>query len=155
VDENGSMRPRGTSPRFVGREVELGLLDQLLEETQAGAPVTVLICGEAGAGKTRLVAEVTARAQDRGARTLVGNCTAVGRASFAFAPFVEALRPLVQEFASGGGDRGQLVGPALARLVTGRADEVATPDMADPDLGGASLQLRLFDTPGSGRPRPY
>jgi DNA-binding CsgD family transcriptional regulator len=144
VDENGSVRPRGTSPRFVGRVVELGLLDQLLGETQAGAPVAVLICGEAGAGKTRLVAEVTAQAQDRGTRTLVGNCTAVGRTSFAFAPFVEALRVVVQEFASGGGDREQLVGPGLARLVAGRADEVATPDPPDPDVGGASLQLRLF-----------
>jgi tetratricopeptide (TPR) repeat protein len=125
--------------------VELGLLDQLLDETLEGAPVTVLICGEAGAGKTRLVAEITARARGRGIRTLVGNCTAVGRRSFAFAPFVEALRPVVQEFATGVGDRGQLVESGLARLVAGRVGEVATGAMPDPNLVGASVQLRLFE----------
>jgi DNA-binding NarL/FixJ family response regulator len=124
----------------VGRVVELGLLDQLLDETREGAPVAVVICGEAGAGKTRLVAEVTARGQERGTRTLVGNCTAVGRRSFAFAPFVEALRPIVQEL-----DRGQLVGPGLARLVAGRVDDAATREPPDPDPFGASLQLRLFE----------
>ena len=144
MNENGSVRPRGTSPRFVGRVVELALLDQLLDETRAGAPVTALICGEAGAGKTRLLDEVTAGARDRGTRTLVGNCTAVGRTSFAFAPFVEALRPVVQELAIGGGTRGQMVESGLAHLVAGRVGEVATRDPTDPDLVGVSLQLRLF-----------
>jgi predicted ATPase len=119
--------------------VELALLDQLLDETRAGAPVTALICGEAGAGKTRLLDEVTAGARDRGTRTLVGNCTAVGRTSFAFAPFVEALRPVVQELAIGGGTRGQMVESGLAHLVAGRVGEVATRDPTDPDLVGVSL----------------
>jgi hypothetical protein len=38
---------------FVGRAVELGLLEELLGQARAGESVTVLICGEAGAGKTR------------------------------------------------------------------------------------------------------
>jgi predicted ATPase len=91
----------------VGRVVELALLDQLLDETRAGTPVTALSCGEAGAGKTRLLDEVTAGARDRGTRTLVGNCTAVGRTSFAFAPFVEALRPVVQGSRSVAGPGGK------------------------------------------------
>jgi hypothetical protein len=67
--------------------VELGLLDELLGEAWAGEPATVLVCREAGAGKTRLVADVAARAGHRGTRTLVGSCTVVGRTSLAFAPF--------------------------------------------------------------------
>jgi hypothetical protein len=87
ADENGFVRSRGMSPRFVGRVVALGLLDELLGEAWAGEPATVLVCREAGAGKTRLVADVAARAGHRGTRTLVGSCTVVGRTSLAFAPF--------------------------------------------------------------------
>ena len=46
MDENGFVRSRGTSPRFVGRVEELALLDELLGEARAGEPVTVLICGK-------------------------------------------------------------------------------------------------------------
>jgi hypothetical protein len=79
----------------------------------------VLICGEAGAGKTRLVAEVTAAPRAEGTRTLVGSCTAVDVGLFAFAPFVEALGPVVLGLATGGGDGGSPVGrPGLARLMS-------------------------------------
>jgi DNA-binding CsgD family transcriptional regulator len=135
------VRPRGTSPRFVGRAVELALLDELVGEVRAGESVTVLVCGEAGAGKTRLVTEVSAAARDGGTRTLVGSCTAVGRRSFAFAPFVEALRPVVRELATGGGP----VGPGLARLVSGPPPGAAGRDPPDPGPFGVSAQLRLFE----------
>src|SRR5919106_1686291 len=85
----------------------------------SGGPVTVFVCGEAGAGKSRLIAEVIAAARARGTRTLVGSCTTVGRRSFAFAPFVEALRPVVRELAIEGEAGGRPVGPGLARLVSG------------------------------------
>jgi predicted ATPase len=41
----------------VGRVAELARLDELLAEARAGEPVTVLVSGEAGAGKSRFVAE--------------------------------------------------------------------------------------------------
>jgi predicted ATPase len=145
LDENVCVRPRGTSPRFVGRVVELALLDELLGEARAGEPVTVFVCGEAGAGKTRLVSEVTAGAHARGTRTLVGSCTAVGRRSFAFAPFVEALRPVVRELATGGENGGSPVGPGLARLVSGPGGGAAGRDPPDPGPPGVSAQLRLFE----------
>jgi DNA-binding CsgD family transcriptional regulator/tetratricopeptide (TPR) repeat protein len=129
----------------VGRQVELALLDELLGEARAGEPVTVLICGEAGAGKTRLVTEVTAAAREPGTRTLVGSCTAVGRWSFAFAPFVEALRPVVRELAISGGGGGRPVGPGLTRLVPGLGGGAAGRDPPDPGLFGVSAQLRLFE----------
>ena len=129
----------------MGRVVELAVLDELLDEARAGEPVTVLVCGEAGAGKTRFVAEVTAAARDRGTRTLVGSCTPVGRRSFAFAPFVEALRPVVRELAIHGTDRGRPVGPGLARLVPGVVGGAASGDLLDPYPLGAPARLRLFE----------
>jgi DNA-binding CsgD family transcriptional regulator/tetratricopeptide (TPR) repeat protein len=121
------------------------LFDELLGEARAGEPVTVFVCGEAGAGKTRLVSEATAVARDGGARTLVGSCTAVGRRSFAFAPFVEALGPLVREPASGGGHGGSPVGPGLVRLVSGPEGGAVGRESPEPGQFEVSAQLRLFE----------
>ena len=128
----------------MGRAGELALFDELLGEARAGVPVTVFVCGEAGAGKTRLVTEATAVARDGGIRTLVGSCTAVGRRSFAFAPFVEALGPVVRELATGEGDGGSPVGPGLARLVSGPGG-AAGRESPDPGPFGVSAPLRLFE----------
>jgi DNA-binding NarL/FixJ family response regulator/tetratricopeptide (TPR) repeat protein len=124
---------------------ELELLDELLGEARAGEPVTVLICGEAGAGKTRLVDEVVAAARDRGTRTLEGSCAPVGGTSFAFAPFVGALRPVVEKLVTRGPDSGRSVAPGLARLVSGPVEGAASRDPPSPDPLGASAQLRLFE----------
>src|SRR5918995_3361106 len=145
LDENGCVRPRGTSPRFVGRAGELALFDELVDEARTGEPVMVFVCGEAGAGKTRLASGGPAVARDVGARTLVGSCTAVGRRSFAFAPFVEALGPLVREPASGGGDGGSPVGPGLVRLVSGPEGGAVGRESPDPGQFEVSAQLRLFE----------
>jgi DNA-binding CsgD family transcriptional regulator/tetratricopeptide (TPR) repeat protein len=146
VDHNGLVRSRGTSPRFVGRAAELGLLDGLLAEALAGEPVTALVCGEAGAGKTRLVGEVVAAARGRGTRTLVGSCAMVGGTSLALAPFAEALRPVVQGLAMGARETGDRVAPRLARLVVAPMDAAAANrDSPDPGPVGVSDQLRLFE----------
>lgn len=129
----------------MGRVVELALFDELAGEARAGQPVTVFVCGEAGAGKSRLIAEVIAAARARGTPTLLGSCTTVGRGSFAFAPFVEALGPVVREPATVGGDGGSPVGPGLARLVSGPGGGAADRDPPDPGPFGMSAQLRLFE----------
>ena len=51
----------------MGRVEERARLGALLSEARAGEPVTVLVCGEAGVGKTRFLAEVTAAARDEAA----------------------------------------------------------------------------------------
>jgi DNA-binding CsgD family transcriptional regulator/tetratricopeptide (TPR) repeat protein len=146
VDENGFVRSRGTSPRFVGRAAELLLFDELFGEMRAGQPVTALICGEAGAGKTRLVSEVAAAARRRGARTLVGCCSMVGRTSLALAPFAEALRPVMRELVMVTRDAGGRVAPQLARLLAAPMDAAeANRGSPDPDPVGAADQLRLFE----------
>jgi DNA-binding CsgD family transcriptional regulator len=88
---------RISSPRFVGRAEELARLDAALASAE---PHTLLVGGEAGIGKTRLLAEFTTRAQTAGARALMGACLPVGEGSLAYAPVSQALRQLVRELDS-------------------------------------------------------
>jgi DNA-binding NarL/FixJ family response regulator len=149
---------RGTIPRFVGRDSELGLLSSLLEQGRSQVPTIALVHGEAGVGKTRLVTELVARARDEGVRTLVGGCASVGGRALAFAPFAEALRPL-----SGGtsvaerdttGERGGGLVSGFITLLSGDLSP-ANPGRAAPGRGepagavgvgaAAVTQTRLFE----------
>ena len=58
---------------LVGREHELELLEQLLEETRAGEARFLFISGEPGIGKTRLLAELLEQAGERGCLALHGS----------------------------------------------------------------------------------
>ena len=50
-----------SAPAMIGRDADLARLDERLDEVRAGAPFTVIIGGEAGIGKTRLIREFEAR----------------------------------------------------------------------------------------------
>src|SRR5947199_7628454 len=65
------MRARLTSSRFVGRVGELAELELALRDAAQGSPVVVLLGGESGVGKTRLVGELERRLQESGKATLV------------------------------------------------------------------------------------
>ena len=62
------------SPVVVGRQAEAAALSDALARALAGEPVTVLLGGEAGVGKSRLVHELIAEAGEQGARSLSGGC---------------------------------------------------------------------------------
>jgi DNA-binding CsgD family transcriptional regulator/tetratricopeptide (TPR) repeat protein len=86
---------RVSSPLFIGRQTELGVLAEALERAAGGVASTILIGGDAGIGKTRLVSEFAARAGKAGALVLEGGCVALGDGGgLPFAPIVEALRRL-------------------------------------------------------------
>ena len=59
---------------FVGRAHELALLGASLDEARAGLPCVLLVIGQAGIGKTRLLDEFMSLATASGARTLRGAC---------------------------------------------------------------------------------
>ena len=59
---------------FVGREAELQLLQQQLEQALAGTPCSVAVAGAAGLGKTRLIEQFLGRAEAQGWRVLRGYC---------------------------------------------------------------------------------
>ena len=80
---------------LVGRRRELELLEADIREAVAGQGGTVLLAGDAGIGKTRLVTELGARARAAGAQTLVGRCIDLVGAEVPYLPVAEAIRPLL------------------------------------------------------------
>src|SRR5688572_17326662 len=88
--------PRVSSPIFVGRTAELDRLCRALDRASSRQPSVVLIAGEAGIGKTRLVTEFSHRAREGGARVLIGGSMQVGETGLPYAPIVGALRPLLR-----------------------------------------------------------
>jgi DNA-binding CsgD family transcriptional regulator/tetratricopeptide (TPR) repeat protein len=124
----GGMPRRVSSPVLVGRGAEVTQLRAALERAAAGRPAVVLVAGEAGVGKTRLVAELLGEAGQRGAVALAGGCMDVGEGVLAYAPMVEALRPLAA-----------VLGPeAMERVLGGARGELArlVPELGVPAGGG-------------------
>src|SRR3954462_7383627 len=79
---------------FAGRSRELGTLRTLVPSADGDAARVVLVAGEAGSGKSRLVREFAHEAADGGALVLYGACDAV--VPRPYRPFVGALAPLVR-----------------------------------------------------------
>jgi predicted ATPase len=138
-DNPGEMDGRVASPTFVGRIEELQVLEAARRRAADAEPAVVLVGGEAGVGKTRLVAELTARCAADGTRVLAGGCVPVGGDGLPFAPIMEALRPLPEEL--GTDTVREFAGPSwreLARLL---------PALGEPEGGpaGQVAQARLFE----------
>lgn len=79
---------------LVGRIEEMEVLSKILEEAVKGDGGTILIEGEAGVGKTRLVKEFEADMKGQGLELLVGNCIEGGTP---YLPFLNALSGLVDK----------------------------------------------------------
>ncbi len=133
---------RVSSPQFIGREAELARLDDALDRAIGGTAGTVLVGGDAGIGKSRLVAEFTAHARRKGALVLEGGCVSLGDGGgLPFAPIVEALRRLPAILAKG----------AIAEL--GSIDDLRSPATAElgrlvPELGSSGgLEALSSDRP--------
>jgi DNA-binding CsgD family transcriptional regulator/tetratricopeptide (TPR) repeat protein len=102
------------SPVLVGRDQELRELLDALELALGGQPSIVLLGGEAGVGKTRLVEEARRRAEERGARVLIGACVELSGDGIPLAALVDALRTLSRSTPEHELDA--LLGPARAEL---------------------------------------
>jgi len=74
---------------LVGREKELELLESSLNSALEGKGKTVLVSGEAGSGKTRLLREFLSAAKKRGVGVIAGWCLSDAQAPYF--PFVEAF----------------------------------------------------------------
>ncbi|MEU8169604.1 AAA family ATPase [Micromonospora sp. NPDC049004] len=90
------MTVRAASSVLVGRHREIAALRDALGRAGKGEPATVLVGGEAGVGKTRLLEEFAVGATAGGARVLIGQCLELGEAGLPFAPFAAALRAVLR-----------------------------------------------------------
>ena len=107
---------------FVGREAELARLATALEDAGRGSRAPAMVVeGDSGAGKTRLLREFARLAAERGAEVLFGRCVDCGDAGPPYWPIVEALRPLAgpddpARSPGPGDDRGRYFEAVLDRL---------------------------------------
>ncbi|WP_188110483.1 helix-turn-helix transcriptional regulator [Aeromicrobium ginsengisoli] len=119
-----------SSAALIGRDADLRELDALYAQVVAGEPRAVVVAGEAGIGKSRLLAEFTARNADS-ARILRGQCVDLGEVATPYAPITAVLRELVDqagtervlEAAGPGWDTIGVLLPELGDHVAGGANE--------------------------------
>ncbi|AWE52580.1 helix-turn-helix transcriptional regulator [Streptomyces nigra] len=138
----GPVESRSVSPVFVGRTTELETLDDALARATAGEPQALVIGGEAGVGKTRLVEEFAGAAARAGAVVALGGCVEIGADGLPFAPFSTALRALRRQLPD-----------ELAAAAAGQEDELArllpevgeTPAVLGADRSGEEGMARLFE----------
>ncbi|MFC4001063.1 AAA family ATPase [Prauserella oleivorans] len=146
----------GSGIPLVGRVPELARLRAALDRATTGEATAILLAGDAGVGKTRLVTELAEGAAADGALVLTGRCLDLREDGLPYLPFAEALAPL-----AGTGDAAVEAAlaarPALGRLVPqlghGTSSKLPVPHVsamgddsrqrahAEQDLG----QLQLFD----------
>ena len=134
------MSGRASSPVLVGRAEQMAALEAAFVSVRQGGPSAVLLGGEAGVGKSRLVSDFGRTAASAGARVLTGGCLELGTDGLPFAPFTAVLRDLVHEM---GAD-------AVASMLPGRTTRGLArllPELGEPDTGGdpAEARARLFE----------
>jgi DNA-binding CsgD family transcriptional regulator/tetratricopeptide (TPR) repeat protein len=124
-------------PPFVGRADELALLLEGLVAATGSRPSCVAVTGDAGVGKTRLLAEFAQRARQEGARVIAGAGIDLAAGEFPFGVFLSALRDLARS--GRGGESSPAQPPSY--------DEVMDLLRADPGeaAAGRSGRTQLFD----------
>ncbi|MET8367862.1 AAA family ATPase [Micromonospora sp. NPDC005194] len=150
------MTVRAASSVLVGRQREIATLRDALGRAGKGDPATVLVGGEAGVGKTRLLEEFAAGATAAGARVLVGQCLELGEAGLPFAPFAAALRAVLRAdgaevFAGYEAEFARLL-PELGRVPAGSTAPSARPLTDAPRGYLFDLVAELFQRLADARP---
>jgi DNA-binding NarL/FixJ family response regulator len=131
------MATPATSPVMVGRHRDLADLREAHLTTLSGAPRVVVVAGEAGIGKTRLLGEFV-EGLDPEVVVARGQCVAMGSLGTPFAPVRGVLRDLVAAFGvatvlEAAGPAGHLLAALLPELATEGtpAGEVAQEQLHD------------------------
>jgi DNA-binding CsgD family transcriptional regulator/tetratricopeptide (TPR) repeat protein len=147
--EDGGV-PRAMTP-LVGRAAELATVLTAVDRAASAEASVIVLDGDAGVGKTRLLAELLDEGARRGVLSLVGHCVDLGDAPPPYLPFTEAFGRLAT-------DRPELVAqmlaaqPAIARLLPrhgpserGTEDRVDRGELFESVLG--SLEIAAGDQP--------
>ncbi|MGY1855049.1 helix-turn-helix transcriptional regulator [Modestobacter sp. SYSU DS0290] len=136
--------PRWDEGPLVGRVAELGRLLARVDAAAGGRPSGVLVAGDAGVGKTRLLDELSRRAAGRGVRVLTGHCVDLGDVGLPYLPFVDLLRPVAAD---------PQLAPVLARhpVLAGLLGGGVLPERAAAELGQPSPHRALRPPEDDGR----
>jgi DNA-binding CsgD family transcriptional regulator/tetratricopeptide (TPR) repeat protein len=132
---------------FVGRTAELERLRTLMPSADGERRRVVVLGGEPGSGKSRLVREFAVEAARDGALVLYGACDAVVRTPYG--PFVEALHQLARTIepaelqAALGSASGELT--RLLPDLHARIGELPPPVAGDPDTERHRLHTAVAD----------
>ena len=108
-----------TAAPILGRDRELAHLAEQIGLDGEPRSRAVLLAGDAGVGKTRVLGELIARAQAAGWRTAVGHCLDFGDSALPYLPFSELFGRLERDDAEAAG-RLTEQHPALLHLQPGR-----------------------------------
>jgi len=131
-----------TTSAFIGRADELQRLEAVLDRAEQGLPQVVLLAGEAGVGKTRLLLAFADRVVRRGMRVLAGGCVELGDIGLAYLPVVDALRELADDHEEAKLlARVAITAPGLGRLLPSIEQALPLGGRAGGDLD----QLQVFD----------
>lgn len=129
---------RSTTYPLMGRARELATLADWVGVNGATPARAVLLAGDAGVGKTRLLSELLAQAEQSGWRTMVGHCLDFGDSALPYLPFSE----LVGRLASADPEVAATLAeahPAIAVLAPGRRMLSGTGKAPSDDLDRAEL----------------
>jgi hypothetical protein len=143
LDHNATV---GADLRLVARRAELAMLTGAIEAAKCGRGEAVLLTGEAGVGKTRLLIETQQVAEVRDVLVLKGRAIESGGA---YRPLLEAFARASAPFA----DRKELAGvrPILARVLPGWvSDQDVLAPMADPAAVLAEALILLLRAMAAG-----
>ena len=136
IQEPAAQETRHGANPLVGRVREIAALQASLAKAVAGHQGFVMISGEAGIGKSRLIEELIIIAERGGAEVLIGHCVDPEE-SAPYLPFVEVLEVCV--------DRAETSVDLREAAWRGRAQELAhlIPKISRtlPDLATQSLDL--------------
>jgi predicted ATPase/DNA-binding XRE family transcriptional regulator len=152
----GSSSAAPQASPFVGRGNEYGLLVGLLARLTAGSGHVVLLEGEPGIGKSRLMHEMALYCGSRGLRTLATNCYEIERA-MAYQPVIDLVtKALEQATAEMLGKLAPVSLAEIAALVPAAAERIPVQSLsADfPEARQARLFqaiVQLFEALAGGR----
>ncbi len=141
-----------TCPVLIGRASYVEAFAVALDRAASGAGHTMLLSGEAGIGKSRLLAEVVAEAERRGLHHLLGNAYEADR-DVPFAPLIDLLRGLAascpddDELARRLGPSGPILLDLLPELAMRLPATVAPPPL-EPEQRKRRLYAALTDVLG-------